>query len=92
MVILPTPDSSIDLRAVTVRPTRGGREHRLRDRLAGEHHYLGFHGIVGKGLRHVALHGGTWLAPGGWQPGASGRPRATAGSGGRRSSSSGACT
>jgi len=39
-----------DLRAVTVRPTRGGRGHRLRDRLAGEHHHLRFHGIVGKGL------------------------------------------
>ncbi len=33
MVILPTPESSIDLRAVTVRPTRGAREHRLWDRL-----------------------------------------------------------
>ncbi len=70
MVILPTPDSSIDLRAVTVRPTRGAREHRLWDRLVEEHHYLRFHGIVGKGLRHVALHGETWLALVGWQPGA----------------------
>ena len=70
MVILPTPDSSIDLRAVTVRPTRGGREHRLWDRLVEEHHYLRFHGIVGKGLRHVALHGETWLALVGWQSGA----------------------
>ncbi len=71
MVIPAAPDSSVDPREVTVRPTRGGRGHRLRDRLAGEHHYLRFHGIVGKGLRHVALHGGTWLAPGGWRPGAS---------------------
>ncbi|MDE2753730.1 MAG: ISAs1 family transposase [Gemmatimonadota bacterium] len=70
MVILQASDSSIDLRAVTVRPTRGGREHRLWDRLVEEHHYLGFHGIVGKGLRHVALHGETWLALVGWQPGA----------------------
>ncbi len=70
MVILPTPDSSIDLHAVTVRPTRGAREHRLWDRLVEEHHYLRFHGIVGKGLRHVALHGETWLALVGWQPGA----------------------
>ena len=70
MVILPTPDSSIDLRAVTVRPTLGAREHRLWDRLVEEHHYLRFHGIVGKGLRHVALHGETWLALVGWQPGA----------------------
>ena len=70
MVILSTPESSIDLRAVTVRPTRGAREHRLWDRLVEEHHYLRFHGIVGKGLRHVALHGETWLALVGWQPGA----------------------
>jgi len=70
MVILPTPGSSVDLREVTVRPTRGGREHRLWDRLVEEHHYLRFHGIIGKGLRHVALHGETWLALIGWQPGA----------------------
>ncbi len=70
MVIPAAPESSIDLRAVTVRPTRGGRGHRLRDRLVEEHHYLRFYGIVGKGLRHVAPHGGTWPAPGGWQPGA----------------------
>ena len=70
MAIPQAPDSSIDLRAVTVRPTRGGREHRLWDRLVEEHHYLGFHGIFGKGLRHVALHGETWLALVGWQPGA----------------------
>ncbi len=62
MVIPAAPESSIDLRAVTVRPTRGGRGHRLRDRLVEEHHCLRFHGIVGKGLRHVAPHGGTWLA------------------------------
>ena len=54
-----TPAPSIDLREVTVRPTRGGREHRLWDRLVEEHHYLRFHGIIGKGLRHVALHGET---------------------------------
>ena len=35
-----------------------------------EHHYLRFHGIIGKGLRHVALHGETWIALVGWQPGA----------------------
>ena len=72
MVIRPTPAPapSIDLREVTVRPTRGGREHRLWDRLVEEHHYLRFHGIIGKGLRHVALHGETWVALVGWQPGA----------------------
>ena len=70
MVIPAPPDSSIDLSAVTVRPTRGSREHRLWDRLVEEHHCLRFHGIIGKGLRHVAPHGGTWVAPVGWQPGA----------------------
>ena len=70
MATLPGLDSSIDLRAVTVRPTWGAREHRLWDRLVEEHHYLRFHGVVGKGLRHVAVHGETWLALIGWQPGA----------------------
>ncbi len=70
MMILPSPDSSIDLRAVTVRPTRGGRKHRLWDRLIEEHHCLRFHGIVGKGPRLVALYGETWLALVGCQPGA----------------------
>ena len=70
MVIPAPPDSSIDLSAVTVRPTRGGRGRRLRDRPVEERHCLRFHGIVGKGLRHAAPHGGTWVAPVGWQPGA----------------------
>ncbi len=35
-----------------------------------ENHCLRFHGIIGKGLRHVALHGETWIAPAGRQPGA----------------------
>ena len=70
MATLPAPDSSIELRAVTVRPTWGAQEHRRWDRLVEEHHYLRFHGVVGKGLRHVAVHGETWLALIGWQPGA----------------------
>ena len=70
MEALPAPHSSVDLREVTVRPTRGAREHRLWDELVAEHHYLRFHGIIGKGLRHVAVHGETWLALLGWQPGA----------------------
>ena len=70
MATLPVPDSSIDLRAVTVRPTWGAQEHRRWDRLVEEHHYLRFHGVVGRGLRHVAVHGETWLALIGWQPGA----------------------
>ena len=70
MATLPAPDSSIDLRAVTVRPTWGAQEHRRWDELVAEHHYLRFHGVIGKGLRHVAVHGDTWLALIGWQPGA----------------------
>ncbi len=70
MVIRPTLDAALDLRTVTVRPTHGEGEHRRWDRLVAEHHYLRFRGIVGKGLRHVALHGETWLALVGWQPGA----------------------
>ena len=61
MATLLSPDSSIDLHAVTVRPTWGAREHRRWDRLVEEHHYLPFHGVIGKGLRHVAVHGETWL-------------------------------
>ena len=70
MATLPASDSSIDLRAVTVRPIWGAREHRRWDRMVEEHHYLPFHGVIGKGLRHVAVHGESWLALIGWQPGA----------------------
>jgi len=70
MVVARTPELDIDLRSAKVRPTHGAREHRLWDRLMEEHHYLRFHGIVGKGLRHVAEHGDIWLALIGWQPGA----------------------
>ena len=70
MATLPAQDLSVDLRAVTVRPTWGAQEHRRWDRLVAEHHYLPFHGVIGKGLRHVAVHVETWLALIGWQPGA----------------------
>ena len=70
MAPLLVEDWSIDLRAVTVRPTWGAREHRRWDRLVSEHHYLAFHGVIGKGLRHVAVHGESWVALIGWQPGA----------------------
>ena len=56
-----------DLRAVAVRPTCGAQEHRLWDRLVGAHHYLGFGGLFGKGLRHVATLGPAWVALVGWQ-------------------------
>ena len=59
MATLATPDSLIDLREVTVRPTRGARAHRLWDRRVKEHPYLRFPGIVGTGLRPGARHGET---------------------------------
>ena len=65
-----TQGCEIDLRAVTVRPTWGAQEHRRWDRLVEAHHYLAFHGVFGKGLRHVATLGSTWLALIGCQPGA----------------------
>ena len=67
---VPTPAGGVDLRAVTVRPTWGAEEHRRWDRLVAAHHYLPFHGVFGKGLRHVATVGPSWLALIGWQPGA----------------------
>ncbi len=70
MMTLATPNFSIDLRKVTVRPSCGAREHWLRDRLAKEHHDPRCHGIIARDLRHVALHGETWVALVGWQPGA----------------------
>ena len=70
MGALPTQDCAIDLRAVRVRATWSAEEHRRWDRLVEAHHYLPFHGVFGKGLRHVATLGSTWLALIGWQPGA----------------------
>ena len=35
-----------------------------------QYHYLPFRGLFGKSLRHVAVHGQTWLALLGWQAGA----------------------
>ena len=70
MGTLPTGDQAIDLRAVRVRPTWGAEERRRWDELVACHHYLPFHGLFGKGLRHVATLGPTWLALIGWQAGA----------------------
>ena len=64
------PESALDLRAVRVRPTRGAGEHRRRDRLVAQHHYLPFAGLFGRGFRHVATLDGAWLALPGWQAGA----------------------
>lgn len=56
---LPTLYPSIDLRVVAVRPTWGEREHRRWSQLVAKRHYLRFHGVVGKGTRHVVVHGET---------------------------------
>ncbi len=53
MAVQPAQDGSIDLRAVTARPTCGGKEHRRWDRLVASHHYVPFHGALSKGLGHV---------------------------------------
>ncbi len=63
MATLPVSDSSIDLRAVTVRPTWGAQEHRRWDRLVEQHHYLAFHGVIGKGLRHAYRYTGSLTTP-----------------------------
>ena len=54
---------------VEVRPARPD-ERRRRDALADEHHCLGFRQFAGRGLRHVAVWDGHWLALLGWQSGA----------------------
>ena len=64
---LPPPRRAVDLRAVTVRPTFGAQEHRLWDQLVAAYHCLGFGGLFGKGLRHVATLGPAWVALVGWQ-------------------------
>ena len=64
---VPTQRRALNVRAVSVRPTFGAQEHRHWDRLVAAHHYLGFGGLFGKGLRHVATLGSTWVALVGWQ-------------------------
>ena len=54
---------------VEVRPARAD-ERRRWDALMAEHHYLGFRQFAGRGLRHVAVWRGHWLALVGWQSGA----------------------
>ncbi len=65
---MPAQDCSIDLRAVTVRPTWGAENCQRWDRLMAKLHYLSFHYVFGKGLRHVAVHGESRVALIGWQP------------------------
>ena len=54
---------------VEVRPARAD-ERRRWDALMAAHHYLGFRQFAGRGLRHVAVWRGHWLALVGWQSGA----------------------
>ena len=54
---------------VEVRPARPD-ERRRWDAFMAEHHYLGFRQFAGRGLRHVAVWRGHWLALVGWQSGA----------------------
>ena len=54
-----------------MRPVRDAAERAEWDRLMGERHYLGFRGMFGGGLRHVAEGpDGEWLALLGWCAGA----------------------
>ena len=45
-------------------------ERRRWDALMDQHHYLGFRQFAVRGLRHVAVWCGHWLALLGWQSGA----------------------
>ncbi len=60
----------MDLRAIEVRPVHTPAERRRWDELVARHHYLPYHGLFGRALRHVAVLGETWLALVGWQGGA----------------------
>ncbi len=53
------------------RPVPDQAEPARWDVLMSRHHYLGFRGLVGGGVRQVAeFPDGTWLALLGWQAGA----------------------
>ena len=60
-----------DVRVVEVEVRVARADERRRwDDLMREHHYLGFKQFAGRGLRHVAVWRGHWLALLGWQSGA----------------------
>ena len=61
--------SEVVVGEVEVRPVRAD-ERRRWDALMAKHHYLGFKQFAGRGLRHVAVWQGHWLALVGWQSGA----------------------
>jgi len=70
MEILGAFDGEPVLSEVAVRPVSGAGEQRRWDALVREHHYLPFHSLFGKSLRHVAVWGEVWLALLGWTAGA----------------------
>ena len=62
---------ALGVRGVTVRPVRGEAERAHWDALMRDHHHLGFRGMVGNAVRHVAERpDGTWVALLGWRAGA----------------------
>ena len=61
---------TLSLGDVRVRPIRGIEKQRRWDRPVARHHYLGFKRFYGRGLRHVAVIGDTWLALVGGRAGA----------------------
>ena len=61
--------SQVVIGEVEVRLARP-EERRRWDALMDRHHYLGFRQFAGRGLRHVAVWRGHWLALVGWQSGA----------------------
>lgn len=62
--------SSFDLRRISVRRLTDRAESARWDKLMSRHHYLGFRGLVGGGIRQVAaLPDGTWVALLGWHAG-----------------------
>ena len=65
-----TVSPAISLRDVEVRLVRTQEERRCWDELVARHHYLPFHGLFGKAVRHIAVQGERWLALLGWTSGA----------------------
>lgn len=59
---LPTKDI---LDSIEVRPILPEEKTRW-DELMKAHHYLGFYGLIGEGMRYVAVYHGHWLALLGW--------------------------
>jgi len=53
------------VRGVEVRPV-SATEQPFWDGLMQEHHYLGFHGMIGESLRYAAVHQHRWVALLGW--------------------------